>query len=155
MTTMRPFSPRLRRAGSNRGPPTASRTRFAPRAAGSAGNEDHLLRRDLTQLDKCRSGGDIGEARYCCLLQRERVGFWDHGVPGDREVPGMGPVADEPEFPTACAPNLLTNEFRRSLDDGPGEVAPRYARQGGEGERASCVQYVAAVHGRGVDFYKD
>src|ERR687893_168872 len=127
----------------------------APHAAGSAGNEDHLLRRDVTQLDKCRSGGDIGEAPYCRLLQRERVGFWDHSVPGDGEVPGMGPVADEPELPTARAPNLLTNEFRRSLDDGPGEVAPRYARQGSEGERASCVQHIAAVYSGGVDFYKD
>jgi len=67
----------------------------------------------------------------------------------------MGPVADEPELPAARAPNLLANEFQRPFDDDPGEVAPRYARQGGEGERASCVQHVAAVYGGGVDFYKD
>ena len=67
----------------------------------------------------------------------------------------MGPVADEPELPTARAPDLRPHELLRPFDDDPGEVASRYARQGGERERASCVQHVAAVYGGGVDLDKD
>ena len=63
----------------------------------------------------------------------------------------MGPVADEPELPTARAPDICPHQLLRPFDDDPGEVASRYARQAGERERASCVQHVAAVYGGGVD----
>src|SRR5829696_6584119 len=70
---------------------------------------------------------------------------------------GIGHVTrrGKTQAPPSRAPNLFTNKFLRPFDDNPGEVAPKYTRQGGEGERASCVQHIAAVYGGGVDFYKD
>src|SRR5215211_8414205 len=66
-----------------------------------------------------------------------RYRAWDPS----RTNPSSPPPVPQTSFPTS------------SCD--PGEVAPRYAWQGGEREGTSCVQHVAAVYGGGVDFYED